>query len=81
MNSLPVEPPGKPKNTGVDSLSLLQGIFLTQELNQVFCIAGGFLTNWAKKQKCMAHSKQIKGKSTETVLKKEQIMDILDKVF
>ena len=31
---LPAEPPGKPKNTGVHSLSLLQGIFLTQELNQ-----------------------------------------------
>ena len=29
------EPPGKPKNTGVCSLSLLQGIFLTQELNWV----------------------------------------------
>ena len=28
------EPPGKPKSTGVGSLSLLQGIFLTQELNQ-----------------------------------------------
>ena len=28
------EPPGKPKNTGVGSLSLLQGIFLIQELNQ-----------------------------------------------
>ena len=28
------EPPGKPVNTGVGSLSLLQGIFLTQELNQ-----------------------------------------------
>ena len=28
------EPPGKPKNTGVGSLSLLQGIFLTQESNQ-----------------------------------------------
>ena len=28
------EPPGKPKNTGVGSLSLLQGNFLTQELNQ-----------------------------------------------
>ena len=28
------EPPGKPKNTGVGSLSLLQGTFLTQELNQ-----------------------------------------------
>ena len=33
VDSLPSEPPGKPKNTGVDSLSLLQGIFLTQELN------------------------------------------------
>ena len=31
-DSLPAEPPGKPKNTGVGSLSLLQGIFLTQEL-------------------------------------------------
>ena len=28
------EPPGKPKNTGVHSLSLLQGTFPTQELNQ-----------------------------------------------
>ena len=33
VNSLPSEPPGKPKNTGVGGLSLLQGIFLTQELN------------------------------------------------
>ena len=31
-DSLQAEPPGKPKNTG--SLSLLQGIFPTQELNQ-----------------------------------------------
>ena len=29
-----LEPPGKPKNTGVGSLSLLQGIFLTQKLNR-----------------------------------------------
>ena len=35
-DSLPAEPEGKPKNTGVGSLSLLQGIFLTQELNQGF---------------------------------------------
>ena len=28
------EPPGKPKNTGVGSLSLLQGNFPAQELNQ-----------------------------------------------
>ena len=32
-NSLLSEPTGKPKNTGVDSLSLLQPIFMTQELN------------------------------------------------
>ena len=30
------EPPGKPKNTGVGSLSFLQRIFLTQELNLGF---------------------------------------------
>ena len=32
-DSLPAEPQGKPKNTGVGSLSLLQRIFLTQESN------------------------------------------------
>ena len=32
--SLPVEPQGKPKNTGVGSLPLLQLIFLTQESNR-----------------------------------------------
>ena len=30
-DSLPAEPPGKPKNTGVSSLSLLQGIFSAQK--------------------------------------------------
>ena len=30
-DSLLAEPQGKPKSTGVDSLSLLQGIFLTQD--------------------------------------------------
>ena len=33
-DSLPAEPPGKPKNIGVGSLSLLQRIFLTQESNR-----------------------------------------------
>ena len=32
-DSLLSEPPDKPKNTGVGCLSLLRGIFLTQELN------------------------------------------------
>ena len=34
-DSLPAEPQRKPKNNGVGSLSLLQGIFLTQESNRV----------------------------------------------
>ena len=33
--------------TEVGSLSLLQQIFPSQELNRVSCIAGGFFTNWA----------------------------------
>ena len=33
-DSLPAEPPGKPKNTGVGSLSLLQGGLPDQESNQ-----------------------------------------------
>ena len=37
-DSLPSEPPGKPKNTGVGSLSLLQGLFLDQESNQELMI-------------------------------------------
>ena len=32
--ALTSEPPGKPKNTGVGSLSLLQWNFLAKELNQ-----------------------------------------------
>ena len=31
-DSLPAEPPGKPKNIGVDSLSLHQGIFSNPEI-------------------------------------------------
>ena len=45
VDSLPAEPPGKPKNTGVSSLSLLQGIFPTQNQTGVSCIAGRFFTS------------------------------------
>ena len=41
------ESPWKPKSAGMDSLSLLQVIFLTQELIQVSYIAGRFFTSWA----------------------------------
>ena len=34
VDSLPAEPPGNPKSTGVGGLSLLQGIFPTQESDQ-----------------------------------------------
>ena len=34
-DSLLAEPPGKPKNTGVGNPSLVQWIFLNQELNQL----------------------------------------------
>ena len=37
------KPQGKPKNTGVGSLSLLQQIFSTHELNRVSCIASDSL--------------------------------------
>ena len=43
-DSLLSEPPGKPKNTEVGNLSLLQGIFLTQELNQGLLHCSGFFT-------------------------------------
>ena len=35
VDYLQSEPPGKPKNTRVGKLSLLQQVFLTQELDQV----------------------------------------------
>ena len=42
-DSLPAELPGKPKNTGVGSLPLLQGIFPTQELNWSYLHCRWFL--------------------------------------
>ena len=46
-DSLPAEPPGKPKNSGMGSLSILQGIFLPRNWTGVSYIAGGFFTSWA----------------------------------
>ena len=44
-DSLISEPPGKPKNTGVGSLSLLQGNFTNKESIGVSCIAVGLFTS------------------------------------
>ena len=49
----PQNSPGQ--NTGVGSLSLLQGIFPTQDQTQVSCIAGRFFTNWATREAHIIH--------------------------
>ena len=38
------------QNTGVGSLSPLQGIFQPRDQTQVSCIAGGFFTSWATRE-------------------------------
>ena len=38
------------QNTGVGSLSLLQGIFPIQDRTQVSCIPGGFFASWATRE-------------------------------
>ena len=54
VDSLPSEPTGKPNNPGVGSLSLLPGIFLTQESNWASCVSGRFFISWATRE---AHDK------------------------
>ena len=54
-DSLPFEPPGKPKNTGVGCLSLLQQVFPTQESNQ-----GLLHGRWILNQ--LSYEGKIKGK-------------------
>ena len=44
----PWNSPGQ--NSGVGSLSLLQGIFQPRDRTQVSCIAGGFFTSWATRE-------------------------------
>ena len=49
-DSLPAESPEKPKNTWVGRLSLLQGIFTTQELNRGLLHCRRFFTSWAARE-------------------------------
>ena len=59
-HSLLAEPKRKPKNTGVGSLSLLQGIVPTfRNWTGVSCIAGGFFTNWAIREEDNLKSNHI----------------------
>jgi len=45
-DSLPAEPPGKPKNTGLGSLSIPS----PADQIRVSCIAGGFFTSWTPRE-------------------------------
>ena len=49
-DSLLSEPPGKPVNTGVGSLPLLQGIFPTQQSNQSPLHCRQIFTSWASRE-------------------------------
>ena len=60
-NSVISEPPGKLKNTGVGILSLLQGIFSTQESNQ-----GLLHCRWILYQLSCQRSPRIKIQHTKT---------------
>ena len=59
VDSLPAEPQGKPKNTGVGSLSLLQWIFLIRNRTGVSCLAGRFFTNWAIREANAGNTKDV----------------------
>ena len=56
-DSLPAEPQGKPMNTEVGSLSLLQQIFLTQEANQglLHCRQILYQLSYEGSPKCLSH--------------------------
>ena len=47
---LGAEPQGKPRNTGVGSLSFSRGPSWPRNWCGVFCIAGGFFTSWALRE-------------------------------
>ena len=47
MDSLPVKPQGKPKNTGAGSHPFSRGSSQPGNQTGVSCIVGGFFTNWA----------------------------------
>ena len=50
MDSLPDEPQGKPKNTGVVAYPFSSGSFWPRNWTGVSCIAGGFFANWAMRE-------------------------------
>ena len=68
-DSLPSEPPGKPKNTGVGNLSLLQGSFPTQESNQGLLHCRQILYYWVTRESWWVCTKEIQLKVESLILK------------
>ena len=63
VDSFPFESPRKPKNTGVGSLSLLHGIFLTYKSNQGLLLAGRFFTSRDTRETPKIHWSEVKSLS------------------
>ena len=55
-DSLPSEPPGKPKNTGVGTYPFSGGSSQPRNQTGVSCIVGEFFTNWATRE---AHGHKV----------------------
>ena len=84
-DSLPAEPQGKPKNTGLGSLSLLQQIFPSQELNRSLphcrrilyqlSYEGGLSIRLCKFSDCKYTTSQLhKGRPNETSIKHKPLL-------
>ena len=56
VDSLPSNPPGKPKNTRIGIVALLQEIFPNQESDQGLLFAGRFFTSWATREALTPHN-------------------------
>ena len=69
VDSLPADPQGKPKNTGVTSLSLLQWIFLTQESDQSFLHCRQLLYQLSYQGSLFVNNKWLVNKSFEPEMK------------
>ena len=70
VDSLPPEPLGKPKNTGVGSLSLLKGIFPTQESNRglLHCRLILYQLSYQGSPKKLRHERSSKNRTEVIVL-------------
>ena len=58
-DSLPAEPQGKHKNTGVGSLSFSSGSSQPRSQTGFSCIAGRFFTNWAIRETLLLYSQSL----------------------